>query len=409
MSREVTGTGASRKILVHDFSGHAFTTQLARALAGRGHDVTHASFSEFLSPKGHLTITSLDPPSFRTHELSIGGPFDKDNLRRRHLQQLRYARLASQLVLQERPELVLSGNAPIEVQQRIQTAVQRIGGRFFFWLQDIHSLAISRILGRRNRLLGRLAGAYYGAAERRTLRTSDRVVAISEDFRDLLQTPRWGVDAGRIEVVENWAPLADMPLHPRDNGWAEAHFRPGRQRIVYSGTLARKHDPEILVRLAQRLDADVYLFSAGSGPAQVEARATELGLDNLFVRPWVPVEHLSLMLAGADVLCAFIEKDAGVFSVPSKVLSYLAAGRPILASIPHENLAARTIRGAEAGLVSEPGDDAAMLDNAARLLADPGLRQRLGRNGRAHAEAKFDIAAITARFEGIFAEAVASG
>ena len=43
------------KIIVHDFSGHAFTAQLARALAVRGHDVLYASFGGFQTPKGKTT------------------------------------------------------------------------------------------------------------------------------------------------------------------------------------------------------------------------------------------------------------------------------------------------------------------------------------------------------------------
>lgn len=393
------GNSSGYKVLVHDFSGHAFTMQLARALAERGHEVVHASFAEFGSPKGRLSVAAGDPPGLRVEQLSIGEAFDKDDLLRRQRQQLRYAGLAAALVGRERPDVVLSGNAPIEVQERLRVAVQGRGGRFVFWLQDVHSLAIGRILGRRNRALGALAGAWYGRAERRTLRGSDRVVAITEDFRALIRGPGWGVGEERIEVVENWAPLGSLPA--RDNDWARAQFRPGRQRVVYAGTLARKHDPQILVRLARELDADVYLFSAGSGAEWVKARAAELGLGNLFVRPWVKAEELPLLLAGADVLCAFIEPDAGVFSVPSKVLAYLAAGRPILASIPGDNLAARTIRAAEAGLVSEPGDVATMLADARLLLGNAGMRERLGRNGRAHAEARFEIGPIAARFEAI--------
>ena len=55
------------------------------------------------------------------------------------------------------------------------------------------------------------------------------------------------------------------------------------------------------------------------------------------------------MLASATVLIGILEEDAGVFSVPSKVLSYLCAGRPIVLCAPAENLASRTLLEAEAG------------------------------------------------------------
>ena len=389
-------------LLIHDYSGHAFTSQLARNMARLGHRTNYISFAEFSTPKGRVAGGEVDPPGYEARQISIGQAFDKENLINRARQQVMYARRAAEQVIALEPKVVISGNAPLEVQDHVLRAARKVGAKFIFWIQDINAEAIGRILGRKNALLGHFAGAYYRRMERRLLHSSDSVIAIAEEFRGVIGTSGWGgVPDHRIDVIENWAPLEDIPIHPRDNDWAVHNYRPGRRRIVYSGTLARKHNPEILVKLAQRVDADIHLFSAGSGADHVKARAAELGLPNLFVRPWVTVDELPKMLAGADVLCAFIEADAGIFSVPSKVLSYLAAGRPILASIPHENLATRTILKSEAGLVSEPGDDEAMLRNAEALLVAPELRERLGRNGRAHAEREFDIERIAAKFERI--------
>jgi glycosyltransferase involved in cell wall biosynthesis len=393
------------RLFFHDYGGHGFTAELARALAGRGHEVTYASFGAFDTPKGRVEGTDADPEDFRAITLDIGEPFDKDNLIRRQYQQIAYARVAAEAVVAERPHVVVSSNSPLEVQDHLQRACRATDAGFVFWLQDVHSVAISRILGRKSRLLGRLAGAYYQRLERRLIEDSDAVVAISQDFLGLLGARGWGIDTSHVSVIENWAPLELLRPVARDNDWSRANFRPGRRRIVYTGTLARKHNPEMLVELARQVDADVHLFSQGRGPEQVRARAAELGLDNLFVRPWVSVEDLPKVLAGADLLCAFVEKDAGAFSVPSKVLSYLAAGRPIIAAIPETNLASRTILRAGAGLVSGPGDGDAMAANARRLLADPALCERLGRAGRRYAEATFDIAAISSRFEAVLSDA----
>ncbi|MDB5536871.1 MAG: hypothetical protein JWQ65_1746, partial [Devosia sp.] len=299
----------------------------------------------------------------------------------------------------ERPDVVLSANAPIEVQEHLLTACRTLGAAFVFWVQDIHAEAIERIIGKKNDVLGRLVGAYYRRKEARVLRDSDGVVVIAEAFRDVLAGPRWGLDVSHMVVIENWANIADMPSLPRDNVWVQENMREGRHRVVYSGTLARKHNPGLLLELARKLDADVYLFSQGSGADLVRDAASAEGLDNVIVRPWVSVEDLPSMLAGADIALAIIEADAGVFSVPSKVLSYLAAGQPILASIPEQNLAAVTVAREGAGLVAAPGDIEALVQYARALLEQPELRARMGRAGRAYAEKAFDIDLISARFE----------
>jgi glycosyltransferase involved in cell wall biosynthesis len=107
-------------------------------------------------------------------------------------------------------------------------------------------------------------------------------------------------------------------------------------------------------------------------------------------------------LAASDILVALLERDASAFSVPSKILSYLTSGRPILAAIPPSNLAARTITEARAGTVIPPGDSASFARSAQSLMADEPTRQRLGENGRRYAARTFAIEPIVDRFEQVF-------
>ena len=92
-------------------------------------------------------------------------------------------------------------------------------------------------------------------------------------------------------------------------------------------------------------------------------------------------------------------------SVPSKVLTYHAAGRPILAAIAHANSAAEFITAADSGWVVEPTDSVGWAEGARRLYDDAALRARLGAHARAAAEAHFDIDEIAARFRAVLASA----
>ena len=205
--------------------------------------------------------------------------------------------------------------------------------------------------------------------------------------------------------MENWAPLDEIAyLGPKLSPQAGA-----RLAFVYSGTLGYKHNPETLEQLAESLPIDLQVYSEGRAAADLAARAKSRGLSNLSVRPWVPYEQLSQTLGAADVLLAVIEADASVFSVPSKVLTYFCTGRPILASIPGDNLAARTITREGAGIVAPPGDTAAFLAGGRRLVEDAALRSSLGMAGRAYAERAFNIVELTDRFETILIGATEHG
>jgi colanic acid biosynthesis glycosyl transferase WcaI len=264
-------------------------------------------------------------------------------------------------------------------------------------------------LGRRLGPIGRIPGRALERVERRLLVKSDVVVAISDDFLPLLREA--GVHPDRVHVIENWAPIDELPERPRHNKWASRREWSDQFVFLYSGTLGLKHEPRLLLELAKRFRSDrraaVVVISEGLGADWMRTQAREQALENLRVLDYQPYEQLPEVLATADVLVALLESSAGVFSVPSKVLSYLCAGRPLLASMPEENLAARTIKRAEAGIVTVSGDAAAFTESAELFLSNPNLRIEMGQAARSYAERTFRIDAIADRFENALTDAVA--
>ena len=107
------------------------------------------------------------------------------------------------------------------------------------------------------------------------------------------------------------------------------------------------------------------------------------------------------MLGSGDVLLVLLEPDAGVFSVPSKVLTYHCAGRPILGALPHDNLAARIIGDNGSGLVVEPGDRTVSSRLRRRSSTIQQRRRAMAEAARDYAERTFDIDRITDEFDRI--------
>ncbi len=398
------------RIVVHDYTGHAFPVQLSRALAARDHTVIHLHCPSYTSGKGALERTDSDPASLQIEAVTLDAEFAKHSALRRVAQELVYGRRASARVRRFRPDVVLSSNTPLVSQGLLLRASRSEQAAFVFWQQDVISVAIERYAaGRLPRPL-RILAKPFTILERSLLRRSDAVVPISEDFGPILSG--WGVTADRVHVVHNWAPVEELPLAPRDNEFARTHGLAGKTVFLYSGTLGLKHDPEHLVSLARRFpgrqDVAVVVVSEGSGADYVSTRARDEGLENLLVLPYQPYERLPEVLGAADVLLAILEPDAGVYSVPSKILAYHCAGRPILAAVPASNLAARLIGEVGSGVVVEPNDHTAFDEAAAALLDDEPRRVELGHRARGYAEHAFDIERIAETFERVLAGAVAA-
>lgn len=391
------------RILIHDYSGHPFQVQLSRALAARGHAVRHVYCASFQTPHGNLVRQPGDPEGFAIHPVALDEPFLKQTFLRRRRQEIAIGRLVAKQITEFAPDIVLSSNAPLDTQRLILKETRRQGAKFVFWLQDVYSEAIRRILPKRLPGIGVLVGLFYQAMEYRLLKGSDRIVPIADAFVPILV--RHGVAPDSITVIENWAPLDEIVPQPRDNTWALAHMPHPGLRVIYSGTLGYKHNPQLLIDLARKLDGHVHVFSEGPAADGLSRMAAERGIENLHVAGWVPFKNLSAMLSGADVFVAMIDKDAGVYSVPSKVLTYLCIGRPVIGLIPKGNPARDIIVAQKAGIVADPGDLAGLMPEVQALLADPDMRAELGRNGRAYAEKVFDIEPIAARFERVIAAA----
>ena len=153
-------------------------------------------------------------------------------------------------------------------------------------------------------------------------------------------------------------------------------------------------------------DARVVVISEGQGRDILEEERDRLQLNNLMLLDYQPYYSLPDVLASADVLVTVLEPDAGRYSVPSKVLNYLCAARPVLGIMPAENDAADTLLTSGAGVVVSPHDRGEAVTRLLDLLAAPEQRAEMGAAGRRYAEETFDIASIAARFESVLREAV---
>jgi len=395
-------------ILIHDFAGHPFQVQLSRELAGRGHSVSHLYLEDLPGPKGPLERAPRDPLSFEPVPISLGAPLEKYSMLKRHFAHRQYARALAAFIADRRPDVVLSANTPIDAQHSIMAECRRKRIAFVHWMQDLYCMAVRSVLTKKLGPCGAPLAWHYGRLERQVCERSDAVVFITSDF--LSATSRMGFRPARNYVVENWAPLEDLAPAPKRNPWSARHNLSDKLVFLYSGTLGLKHKPELLYRLATALedcpDAVVVVVSEGLGRTWLERQLQRSPRKNLVLMDFQPYAAMPDVLGASDVLVAVIEKEAGVFAVPSKVLSYFCAGRPVLLAAPESNLAARTLLRANAGFTIDPDDMDGFVDAARRLAAAPEMRRGLAENARQYAATAFDIHAIGARFEFILQEAV---
>ena len=119
-----------------------------------------------------------------------------------------------------------------------------------------------------------------------------------------------------------------------------------------------------------------------------------------------PYERYPSILQASDVGLATLHTEVKTPVVPSKILSIMAAGRPVVAQLDLQGDAPQLITEAEAGFCLPPEQPQALADILVNLWEDPDLCQRLGENGRKYAEENLSHAAVAERYERLFCEIV---
>jgi len=164
-------------------------------------------------------------------------------------------------------------------------------------------------------------------------------------------------------------------------------------RILFAGNLGTVQALETVIEAA-RLTGPAsgirwVLVGSGAKLAWLQEQIRAPGLEHVDVPGRIEANDMPGVLAQADaLLVSLIGGPAMDLTVPSKVQTYLAAGKPILASIDGEG--ARVVKEAGAGLVCRAQDAQALADAAMQLQSMPNeQRLSMGRCGRDYYDKHF--------------------
>ena len=399
------------RIFLHDYGGYSFTAQLAHGLANTGHSVF---YSYSISTQAMKRFNSNHHQENLTVEgVQLPQRFDRYRLDRyRYVHRQQYETLHGKMVGKQitkfQPDVVLSANAPLDSQRMILKVSKKVGAGFIYWMQDCVASAMITELERRLPIVGRVIGEYYINLERSMIGSSQALILASEQFTGNL--PQSVTAAVPITAIDNWAPLGEIAVLLKNNAWSRSHGLADKFVFLYTGVLGLKHNERYFISLAEAFrpyaDVSVVVVAEGRLADELRLQAASLGLENLMVMPYQPVDDYPQMLAAADVLMTVLNQRAGQYSIPSKVYGYMCAARPQLLSIGSEHSISKLIDEHGIGLVSSPDDVSGWITNAEKLYQNQALRQQMGGNARAYAEASFDIDLIVERFLSIIHQVV---
>jgi putative colanic acid biosynthesis glycosyltransferase WcaI len=249
------------------------------------------------------------------------------------------------------------------------------------WVQDIYSLAISQ-----TGQAGSLGSRLLAWVERALLKRARAVVVIHERFKRHLVT-ELAVEPKKVSVIRNWCHINNRRSHSlsstemrRQMGWSD-----DVTVLLHAGNMGAKQALGNVVeasRVAAQRDDPVLFVLMGSGSHRRELEAMGTNRCLQIVDP-LPPASFPAALRAADAL--LVNERGGVteMSVPSKLTSYFAAGRPIIAATNAESVTAEELEHSCAGIRVDPERPELLVKAALELRNDLKRSARLGANGRA--------------------------
>jgi glycosyltransferase involved in cell wall biosynthesis/peptidoglycan/xylan/chitin deacetylase (PgdA/CDA1 family) len=357
---------------------------LAASLRTAGHDVTVVTqMPNYPDPaayeyerRGRGTRVEADPAGNTTWRFAPKIA-SKDDLLRRLAWEGRFAALAAS-ARRRLPDL----DGVVASVPFVFNLVAARSFRVPMWL-DLRDLTweYTRITGRNP--AGRMGAGVLRWLALSGFRAAQGVSTTSEAQRRYLIER--GIPSARVHLVPNGVPAGLLQDLARRR--ATARTGGGPVRVVYAGLLGYPQGLGFAVDVFEQGglgDVALHLYGDGVDRSALAVRCRLRGLANVEVHGHVSHDDYLDAIAGADILYASLRPEAES-AMPSKILEYMAAGRPVLFAGSGE--AADVVRAAGAGIAVPYGDREALRASLRELSSDPATRRLLGENGRRWVEA----------------------
>ena len=278
--------------------------------------------------------------------------------------------------------------SPITVAIPAMVLKRLLGAPIFFWIQDLWPETLSATGMVRSPFILRIVEKLV----RYIYRRCDHLLIQSRAFAGPVQ--QLGANPDRIVYFPNSAEELYQPLSLPEDA-SERGLLPAGFRVMFAGNIGASQDFATILAAAERLSIykEIHWVVLGDGrmAGWVAQEVRRRGLsDHVHLLGKYPVTDMPRFFALADAMLVTLKRDPiFALTIPSKIQSYLACGRPVIAALDGEG--ARIIEEAGAGMAVPAQDSAALADAVlAMYRLSPERRATMGTSGRTYFLANFE-------------------
>jgi len=310
------------------------------------------------------------------------------------------------VLVTRKPDVILMESWPILAQSTVIFAGKIRGVPVINYIKDVYpeaAVAAGVIKP------GSFLEGFLTRGDRSVCRRSARNVVISEGMGELIAKRR-DLPGERFTVITDWLDLEAIRPFEGHSSWRK-EVGIGNQEFVclFAGTMGLASGVDILLDVAEilRNENGIRLVCVGEGVLKDRMRTVtaEKNLGNLTLLPFQPRERVPEVQSSADVLLLTSSPKMGVSSIPSKLITYLAVGRPVICSVSEDSDLARLVRESGVGLVIKPGCPDSLAGAILKMLSlEKKVLSEMGQRARFISVDRYSLYAAMVRFEKLFSD-----
>lgn len=377
--------------------------ELGTCLVKRGHRVT--AVTEFPWRRLGAEMASLPiPERERMNGMDVhrvrAGTFRENSILGRGINLLRVPIGFYQAARSTAPhDVALVYSPPLTLGLVAWMLKRRYGTPFAFNVQDIYPQTAIDLGYLKNSMFIRILEAL----EKFVYQKADQVVVHSMGNKSYLIS-RGRVMEEKVLTIPNWVDTDGIQPSERLNSFRSENNVGEEFLVCYAGTMGYAQDLNPIIRAAAQLRdrREILFLLVGEGVREAEWRAKTRSLPNVRFLPLLPEFRYAALVAACDAGFVPLSDNLRTPVVPAKLLDFMAAARPVIATVHPNSDTAAIIKDAQCGFALSPLESLRVTEAVSFLAQHSVAAGNMGINGRKYVEEHFSLSASVGRYEGLF-------
>ena len=308
-------------------------------------------------------------------------------------------------ILVGRQDMVVTPSPPLSIGVVGWLLALFKGGKFLYNIQELYpALAVQMGLTTSEsftyKLMARLECFVYSRAT--------KITVICEPFRQHVLA--LGFPTYKIHKIPNFVDSNFIQPLSKDNHIARQYKLLDKYVILYAGNIGLAQSFDTIIEVAARLrdEPAIQFLIVGDGARRVDVseQITQRNLANITLLPYQPRSEVPYIYSVADISLVPLMTGTARTTIPSKIYTIMASGRPVLASVDADSEIVSLIEQAQCGIAVPPDDTDALEKGIRNAFHSKEEFKIYGENGRRYVEAHFSRQAIAEQYHKLLQELV---